>query len=121
MTNTARKHTTFYPIDNCIEILRPDGKMDNRCDGMLNYDEDLLFVELKDRISTHGWIKEGLNQLKVTIQNFKKYHDTAAYDHIKAQLCNKQRPAAVVSCNNEISKFKNETGYIVRVDRNITI
>lgn len=121
VTNRERKHATFYPIDNCIKILRPNGEMDNRCDGMLNYDSNLLFVELKDRISTHGWIKDCLNQLKVTIQNFKKYHDTEAYGSIKAQLCNKQRPAAVVACNNEISNFKDETGYIVRVDRNITI
>lgn len=120
VTNINRKAATFYPIDNCIEILRPDGKMDNRCDGLLEYDNDLIFVELKDRASA-GWVSDGLNQLKVTIRNFKAYHNVNDYNSIKAQLCNKQRPSAVISCKVNIEKFKDETGHKVSVDRNIII
>lgn len=121
VTNSDMKAATFYPIDNCIEILRPDGKMDNRCDGMLEYDNNLIFVELKDRCSNHRWVAEGLNQLKVTINNFKVHHNINAFASISAQLCNKQRPMAVVSCNTAVNRFKDETGYKVCVDRNITI
>lgn len=120
VANANLKTVTFYPIDNCIEVLRPDGQMDNRCDGLLEYDKHLIFVELKDR-DCQGWVGDGLNQLKITIRNFKAYHDAGSYDSIKAQLCNKQRPRAVVSCKVDIEKFKDETGHKVSVDRNITV
>ena len=45
ITNTDQKIAIFYPIDNCIEIRRPNGEMDNRCDGLLKYDGNLIFVE----------------------------------------------------------------------------
>lgn len=118
--NTNLKTVTFYPIDNCIEILRPDGKMDNRCDGLLEYDKKLIFIELKDREHA-GWVADGLNQLEVTIRNFKTYHDADDYNSITAQLCNRQRPSAVISCKTVMEKFKTETGYKVFVDRNINI
>lgn len=120
VANTERKTVTFYPIDNCIEILRPNGEMDNRCDGMLEYAKNLIFVELKDRKNA-GWVAEGLNQLKITILNFKAYHNADDYNSITARLCNKQRPSAVTSCNIDKEKFKTETGYNVFVDRNINI
>lgn len=121
VTNTNQKTANFYPIDNCIEIRRPNGDMDNRCDGLLEYENNLIFVELKDRCSRHGWVRDGLNQLKVTIRNFTTYHNIDDFNSIKAQLCNKQHPAAVVSCKEYVEKFKDETGYKVSVDRNITI
>lgn len=121
VSNTHLETATFYPIDNCIEIRRPNGEMDNRCDGLLKYNNNLIFVELKDRCSTHKWIADGLKQLKITINNFKAHHNANAFASISAQLCNKQRPRAVVACNIAVNQFKDETGYKVSVDRNITI
>ncbi|MDE7459458.1 MAG: hypothetical protein K2M85_00055 [Paramuribaculum sp.] len=120
VVNPQQKTPTFYPIDNCIEILRPNGEMDNRCDGLLEYNGKLIFVELKDRAGGK-WVGEGLKQLAVTIENFKKHHNIAEYTSIRAQLCNKQRPLAVVSCKTIVEKFKDDTGCIVSVDRNIII
>lgn len=120
VNNTTGNTAVFYPIDNCIEILRENGEMDNRCDGMLLADNNLLFVELKDRNSGH-WISDGVLQLKVTINNFKLSHDIFKYKNVKAYICNKQRPSMVVSCKIDCQKFKDETGYELRVDRNIKI
>jgi len=120
VTNPGRKSVTFYPIDNCVEIRRPDGNMDNRCDGMLNFNKNLIFVELKDR-SSQGWVGDGLKQLKITLRNFEKYHNVRDFERIYAQLCNKQRPSAVVSCKIDVNRFKDETGYTVIVDRNIEV
>ena len=53
-------------IDNCIEILRDNGNMDNRCDVMLNYESNLLFVELKTKRT--NWKAEGLGQIEATIK-----------------------------------------------------
>lgn len=121
VTNEENKKVSFYPIDNCIEILRSDGKPDNRCDGMLHYNNCLLFIELKDRAFTRKWVQEGLLQLEVTYKHFANNHDITKYSRISAQLCNKQRPQAVISCKSAIEEFKDKTGVIVKVDRNIYI
>ncbi len=120
VTNEKQRVVTFYPIDNCIDIRRDNGDMDNRCDGMLINNDELLFVELKDRDS-HKWIAKGREQLEVTIGNFKKAHDIGGYKRVAAYLCNKQRPRVVVSCPNELQKFYDNTGYQLIVDRNIKI
>lgn len=119
--NANNKTATFYPIDNCVETLRPDNTMDNRCDGMMKYDNKLIFVELKDRDS-QGWVSDGLVQLKSSIRHFKKAHPTILSSLIiKAHLCNKQRPRAVIACNIDKARFKDETGCIVEINRVITI
>lgn len=117
--NSEHRFTSFYPIDNCIEIRREDGQLDRRCDGLLKYDNDLIFVELKDRASG-SWVAAGFEQLKTTIENFNQNHDSKAF-RIRAQLCNKQKPFTVYSCHTAIERFKEETGYTVTVNRTITL
>lgn len=121
VVNHYSKTATFYPIDNCIATLRPDGNMDNRCDGLLKYDSNLIFVELKDRDS-QGWVGDGLTQLKTSIGHFKKaHHDILVASTIKAHLCNKQRPRAVIASNVARARFKDETGYIAEINRVIEL
>ncbi len=64
--NKERKQILFTAIDNCIEILRENGEMDNRCDVMLNYENNLLLVELKDK--RDSWQTEGLSQIESTVK-----------------------------------------------------
>jgi len=42
----------FVAIDNCIEIRRKNGEMDNRCDCLLTYPENIIFIELKNKEET---------------------------------------------------------------------
>lgn len=119
--NANSKTTTFHPIDNCVNTLRPDGTMDNRCDGMMKYDDKLIFIELKDR-DCQGWVGNGLTQLKSSIRHFEKAYPTLLNSlTIKAHLCNKQRPRAVIASNIDRERFRDETGYIVEINRIITI
>lgn len=121
VVNEDLKLVSFYPIDYCVDTLREDGKMDNRCDGLLTYEDIFIFVELKDR-SKHKWVQEGLMQLEASIKHFRSAHkELSAQSVIRAQLCNKQRPRAVVSCNVERDKFKEKVGCIVNVNKRITI
>ena len=110
----------FKAIDNCVPSFRLNGDQESRCDGMLLYENNLTFVELKDSASG-GWIAKGRNQLIITIQNFSANNDIATYSKIEAYICNKQRPLTVVNISNELQKFKDETGCILKVDRNIFI
>ena len=119
--NANGKTTTFHPIDNCINAFRTDGTIDNRCDGMLEYDNKLIFVELKNR-NNQGWLGHGLKQLKSSIGHFEKAHPTLLSSSIiKAHLCNRQRPSAAKSYITSQARFKDETGYIVEINRVITI
>lgn len=49
--NNNQKEITFTAVDNCIEILRENGEMENRCDVMLTSDICLYLVELKNKVS----------------------------------------------------------------------
>jgi len=84
------KELEFVAIDNCIEILRENGEMDNRCDCLLTYPENIIFVELKNKSS--NWVSEGMNQLEVTIKNFDNNHGLLNYQHKRAFVANKKHP-----------------------------
>lgn len=60
----------FVPIDHCIELRKENGKMDNRCDGCLFYEDAIIFVELKQRGGKDNyWIKEGEKTIDVPLSN----------------------------------------------------
>jgi len=64
--NNDGKQIQFTAIDNCIDIFCENGEMDNRCDGMLQYDRNLLLIELK--IKRADWKAEGLGQIESTLR-----------------------------------------------------
>jgi len=84
------KELVFVAIDNCIEIFRENNDMDNRCDCMITYPDNIVFVELKNKGS--NWISEGINQIEVTLKNFNYNHDLSAYRHKRAFVANKKHP-----------------------------
>jgi len=69
--NESQQEIIFTAIDNCVEILRHDGKSKQRCDGMLTYNTTVIFVELKDRNAQgNAWVEDAipqLNHLKIPI------------------------------------------------------
>lgn len=44
--NPGSKDVQFFAIDNCVPIFKDDGNMETRCDGLLKYANDVIFVEL---------------------------------------------------------------------------
>ena len=119
--NSLNKDVNFYAIDHCIEILRDNGDLESRCDRMLHFDNDLIFVELKDRHSSK-WLSTGRKQLEITIDIFKLNNTQISnFNSIKAYVCNKQRPLFHSNYKKEIQKFKDKTGFILNVKREIMI
>jgi hypothetical protein len=124
--NSSGQTVYFYAIDHCIEILRPNGEPEKKCDGMLHYGTNLIFVELKDR-DYSGWISKGRNQLIATLTHFIANHNVDNFTIESAYICNKQRFSAI---NNkiEVQKFKDISiellggnGMNLKIDRNIVI
>lgn len=105
VSNSAHKPIGFIAVDNKIEILRPDGNMDQRCDAMLHNEDYVVFVELKDQ--RRNWSDHAIEQLTSTINHFKSNHAISNYKHRLAYVCNKSHPAFQVSMKERMQKFKN--------------
>lgn len=60
--NDKSKTILVTAIDNCIDLFRPNGEMEDRCDCMLTYDNTILLVELKNK--RKNWQSEGLDQIE---------------------------------------------------------
>lgn len=118
--NPGKKEAEFYAIDNCVDILRADGSQESRCDGVLKESTNLIFVELKER-GSKGWFGDGRKQLTTTINIFKANYNTSDYSSITAHVCNSLRPASNSGRAVSIQMFKDDTGYVLKDQQEITI
>ncbi len=110
----------FYAIDNCVEILRPNGETESSCDGMICYKDvfnldNIIFIELKNRMSK-GWVKKGTEQIKITLEIFIKNNNIGKFTLKVAYICNRQHPSANNSSVAEIQKFKDETASLLNTN-----
>ncbi|HOF46223.1 MAG TPA: hypothetical protein PLZ46_05520 [Bacteroidales bacterium] len=64
--NNSGKSVLYTAIDNCIDVFRPNGNMNNCCDCMLTYNNTLLLVELKNK--RESWQSEGLAQIESIVK-----------------------------------------------------
>lgn len=119
--NPNLKSVGFYGIDHCL-ILKHGGEKETlqECDGLLHYDNELIFVELKDR-QYRGWVKTGYDQLIATIEYFSKISSLQNFKSVKASICNRQRPFFNANYNCHIQEFKDKTGLDLNVQRKISI
>lgn len=110
--NPLEKNICFNAIDNCIDIRRSDNTMDSRCDGVLSFQKNLIFVELKERKGGQ-WLKEGREQLTATIKRFKQECNITQFKSVKGYVCNNLRPLAHAGQAINIQQFKDDTGFIL--------
>jgi hypothetical protein len=118
--NQNETKVTFVAIDNCIEILKADGKTESRCDCLLRYDTTIIFIELKNR-NSQGWLGVAKGQLETTIRIFENEHLLKAFTRRYAYVANKQRPYFNAANPSLAEKFEDETGFVFRVDQTIKI
>jgi len=120
--NEYQLEILFIPIDNCIELRREDGKMDNRCDGLLSYSPStVIFIELKKRTDGNAWIKEGDNQLRQTIKHFERTEEAISFTTKRAYIANSKKPKFRINQTGRMEQFHRDTGYILRIENRIII
>jgi hypothetical protein len=117
--NQACRKITHTAIDNCIVITRENGQMDNRCDCMLTYQNNIVFIELKNKGS--DWIGDGINQIEATIQNFRKNHELTGIKHKRAFVANRKHPNFHVIDNETSRKFWDKHRVRLNIDSEIYI
>lgn len=120
--NEYLRQVTFTAIDHCIEIKRADGKMEKRCDGVLTYDNHIIFLELKESNKKGSdWVKEADIQLRITIGLFEESDDAIKYNEKMAYISNSERPRFRQGQISRMEQFLTDTGYVLRVENRIVI
>ena len=106
--NDSEKMVDFYPVDNCVDMRKHNGEMDERCEGFLSYSgNNIIFTELKNRkIIPEGWRKKAEEQIMVTIKSFFDNYDKNSYK-VKAWICNKQLTNQ--NYYQQINEFRDKT------------
>lgn len=107
----------FTAIDNCIDIRRTNGDQEKRCDSILTYHNNIVFVELKNQAK--DWITDAIEQLEITIQYFMDNHDITKFKHKRAFACNKKHPTFQVIYQETKRRFWDK--YHIRLDIQATI
>lgn len=99
----------FKAIDKCLEFPEPinPNEENNRCDGMLTFDNHLIFVEIKHS-SGSEYTGKAKKQLSRTIHVFKENHGLADYKIKKAYISNSAKPQAPEFSLTETEKFADE-------------
>lgn len=86
--NKEHKKIQFIAIDKNIDIRKPNGEQESRCDGMIFAADtmELCFVELKD-YHVGGYIGDATDQLLTTIEYFLANHHYEDYHNRRAFAC----------------------------------
>lgn len=114
--NPRTKNIGFYAIDHYLRFK----KNQRQCDGLLHYENKLIFVELKDRQAT-GWLGDGCKQLIATIMYFKENSSLKNFNVVTACICNKQRLFFHSNYSASVQEFKDITGVKLQVQQVINI
>ncbi len=122
VVNEYKYEVIFTAIDNCIEIKREDGTMDKRCDGVLTYGSNVLFVELKERSGLGSkWVIEAEKQLRTSIGYFETTEEAENYTKKKAYIANREHPKFKESQARRMDQFLIDTDYVLRIENRIIL
>lgn len=118
--NKSGEPINFTAIDNCVEIYREDGNMDNRCDAMITGAGHIIFIELKNQ--EKDWIQHAVDeQLQTTITHFRANHPIDHYRKRSAYACNKRHPQFQYSHMEMMNEFRRRNGVRLNIVNTIVI
>jgi len=90
VVNNRAAEVAFSAIDYCVVILREDGNQERSCDAMLTYEDNIVFIELKEK--GKSWMADGIKQIQKTLPYFTANHDLSVYRHKRAFVTNRRHP-----------------------------
>ena len=111
VNNPNQLTADFYGLDHSLAITLPppnDAYIESLCDGMLQVNNELIFVELKERVSS-GWVGKATDQLINAIRLFAENHNVDDYHSIRGQICNSLKPRVNTNIVQSLQKFRTET------------
>ncbi len=122
VVNDDRHTVTFTAIDHCIKMIREDGKPAKQCDGLLTYNDTVIFIELKESNKKgNDWVKEAEKQLKTTIHYFESSAKAINVLKKKAYIANRKHPRFKENQSRRMNQFLIDTGYVLRIENRIVL
>jgi hypothetical protein len=125
--NPNKNSVFFIPLDKNIECLRDDGTLESQCDALLislrsQNKYGFYFVELKE-VRTAGWIPDGVEQLKTTVNTFRSNYNLSCLSIKMAFLANKKFTFYHSNTSHKelMERFRNETGFRLSICAAISI
>ena len=91
--NNKSMEMAFHPIDHCLNLLRDDGTMAKRCEGVLSYNDlqNIVFVELKDRkLKPDRWLDDAIGQIEETLVFFYQNYNKEMFSKTRVWISNRQ-------------------------------
>ena len=108
VVDNSKTEVSFKAVDWCVPIFRTGSynlddearvpaqfSSDNtgddpikRCEGFLQYNDSIVFIEIKNRPGGRGWLKDAREQFVETILSFREHHSNFANQIKKPILCN---------------------------------
>jgi hypothetical protein len=112
VVNNSNAAVSFKAVDWCVPIFRTgtyhlddDARVpakfssDNtgadlikRCEGFLQFNGSIVFIEIKNRHGGRGWLKDAREKFEETILSFREHHPNFASQIVKPILCNPSFP-----------------------------
>lgn len=89
--NSYQSNITFVALDNCVKLIKADGKQDKCSDGVLFCNSIIIFVELTTRTDIK-WHKDKENQLRTTIRHFEDTKESNNFEIKQAYIANSKHP-----------------------------
>ncbi|MDO7873709.1 hypothetical protein Q5H93_03115 [Hymenobacter sp. ASUV-10] len=116
VNNSAGYEVTFKAVDHCILVLKANGQLQKRCDGILLYNAHIVFVELKEQKDPgRKWASEGAEQVKQTIKDYQAAHSTEGLT-VRAYVANRIQPNAQQSHFSIIQNFRKTLRIALRIE-----
>lgn len=106
--NSSGVEVFFKAVDWCVQICRtgtynlndderepeqfssddnPNGDLIKRCEGFLQFNDSIVFIEIKDR-PRGSWLKDAREKFEETILSFREHHSDVTAKIEKPRLCN---------------------------------
>lgn len=117
--NPAHHLCRFVAIDHCIEFHDQDGQLKRTCDAAIEYDGNLVLIELKHKRGQ--FIQTGVDQLRATIDLWQQEYPTVSYRVRRAVLANSKHPQFKYSHKSRMQQFFHETGFRLLIVGRITL
>jgi len=82
LANDTRTSAQFSTSNVGVELIK-------RCEGFLQFDDKILFIEIKRRSNKAGaWIEDARGKFEETILSFKEHHPHLAHQIVKPVIVN---------------------------------
>lgn len=121
--NNTNIEVFFKAIDWCVPVYRTSNynlddeerdiaqflsdslgnELIKRCEGFIEFNDSIVFIEIKNRPGGRGWLKDAREKFEETILSFKEHHPTLVNKIVKPILCN---PSFIGAHQNETVQKK---------------